>query len=359
MITVPVDTAAPYTVTVGDDAICQLDHLIGDNVQRVGLIYPAELTAVAAALADRFGHDRRVVRIEVPSGESAKTFDVARYCWDVLGDQGFTRSDMIIGLGGGATTDLAGFVASAWLRGVGLITIPTTVLGMVDAAVGGKTGINTAAGKNLVGAFYEPRGVLCDLSLLRSLPNAEIRSGAAEIVKCGFIADPSILELIETAPQVAVDPRREILPELIIKGIVVKADTVAADFTETGAGGIGREALNYGHTLGHAIERIERYSVRHGEAISVGMVFAAELARLSGTLDESTVQRHRSVLASLGLPTTYRRGAYPAALEAMQIDKKTRGNQLRFVVLDTIGEPRILAGPGGSVVSAAFGQICP
>ena len=189
----------------------------------------------------------------------------------------------VLGLGGGATTDLAGFVAATWLRGVDIVHVPTTLLGMVDAAVGGKTGINTDAGKNLVGAFHQPAAVLVDLATLETLPPNELVAGMAEIVKAGFIADPRILELIEADPQAAVDPAGAVLPELIRRAITVKAEVVAADEKESAL----REILNYGHTLAHAIERREQYRWRHGAAVSVGLVFAAELGRLAGRLDDA------------------------------------------------------------------------
>src|SRR5699024_7008437 len=194
--TIRVNTESPYDVVIGNNVRTAVHALIGSGAQRVAIVHPGQLAGPAAALANELSGRRHALRIEIPAGERAKTLDVARYCWDVLGHSGFTRTDAIIALGGGATTDLAGFVASSWLRGVDLISMPTTVLAMVDAALGGKTGINTGAGKNLIGAFYEPRGVLCDTGVLHSLPHSEIRSGAAEIAKCGFISDPGILDLI-------------------------------------------------------------------------------------------------------------------------------------------------------------------
>ena len=207
----------------------------------------------------------------------------------MLGQNDFTRSDAIVAVGGGAVTDLAGFVAATWLRGVKVIHMPTSLLGMVDAAVGGKTGINTAEGKNLVGAFHPPAGVLADLDTLDTLPKNEIISGMAEVIKCGFIADPAILDLIEKDPAAVADPRSDVLRELIERAISVKAQVVSEDLKETGQ----REILNYGHTLGHAIELAERYSWRHGAAVSVGMMFAAELARSVGRLSDADADRHR------------------------------------------------------------------
>lgn len=353
-----VRSGAPYEVVVGHGVSSGLGALLGEDVRRVALVHPRALRERAAAVRSDLGSDQLDVHLlEVPDGESAKGADVLQFCWRVLGDAGFTRSDVVVGLGGGATTDLAGFVAATWLRGVRFVNLPTTVLGMVDAAVGGKTGINTAAGKNLVGAFHEPVGVLCDLDLLTTLPGAELRSGLAEVVKCGFIDDPSILELIENAGTATVlDPTSPILAELVTKGIAVKARVVAGDLRERGGAGdgdVGREALNYGHTLGHAIEREEHFGIRHGEAISVGMVFVAELARRHDLIDDALVQRHREALSSLSLPTTWA-GAFAPLLAAMRLDKKTRGDQLRFVVLEDLARPTILAGPEESVLRESF-----
>ncbi|QGG41697.1 3-dehydroquinate synthase [Aeromicrobium yanjiei] len=356
-LTVP--TAQPYDVVIGNGVQDQLPGLVGPDALRVAIIHAPSMRRQAEILrAPLVEDDLDVHLIEVPDGEQAKTADVLTFCWKVLGETGFTRSDVIVGLGGGATTDLAGFVAASWLRGVRFINVPTTVLGMVDAAVGGKTGINTAQGKNLVGAFHEPAGVLCDLDVLQTLPPAEMRSGLAEVAKCGFIADRSILELIEAAPETIADPRSSIVAELITKGIAVKARTVAGDLHETGAdGSVGREALNYGHTLGHAIERFEGYRIRHGEGVAIGMVFVAELAHRVGRIDRGLLDRHRSVLEIIGLPTTYRPDVWEPLLAAMRMDKKTRGDQLRFVVLDGLEEPTILAGPEESVLVDSYRAI--
>ncbi|MGH8860503.1 MAG: 3-dehydroquinate synthase, partial [Jatrophihabitantaceae bacterium] len=291
--------------------------------------------------------------IELPDGEKAKTLQVAGSCWDRLGDAGFTRSDAIVGVGGGATTDLAGWVAAAWLRGVRVVHVPTTLAGMVDAAIGGKTGVNTARGKNLVGAFHPPAGVLCDLDTLGTLPAEDYLAGLAEVVKCGFVADPAILELIEADPSAATKPGSEVERELVERSVRVKARVVGEDLTEQGP----REILNYGHTLGHAIERAEGYRGRHGEAVSIGLVYAATLARLLGRLDVATAERHRAVLAALGLPTGYRRGAFAELLDTMRIDKKARGNRIRFIVLDGLAEPGSVDDPHTAVLSAAYDEV--
>jgi 3-dehydroquinate synthase len=239
------------------------------------------------------------------------------------------------------------------MRGVRVVQVPTTLLGMVDAAVGGKTGVNTDAGKNLVGVFHEPAAVFVDLATLETLPPNELVAGMAEVVKAGFIADPVILDLIEDDPATAIDSTGDVLAELVRRAIQVKADVVSSDLRESGR----REFLNYGHTLGHAIERRERYRWRHGAAVSVGLVFAAELARLAGRLDDETAARHRTVLTSLGLPASYDPDALPQLLEVMRTDKKTRAGMLRFVVLDGLAKPARLEGPDPSLLAAAYSAV--
>ncbi|MGW5070088.1 3-dehydroquinate synthase [Streptomyces cyaneofuscatus] len=344
----------PYEVLVGHQLLGELPQLIGDRAKRVAVLHPEALAetgeAVRQDLADQ-GYE--AIAIQLPNAEEAKTVEVAAYCWKALGQTGFTRTDVIIGIGGGATTDVAGFVAASWLRGVRWIAIPTTVLGMVDAAVGGKTGINTAEGKNLVGAFHPPAGVLCDLAALESLPVHDYVSGMAEIIKAGFIADPVILDLIEADPEAARTPAGPHTAELIERSIRVKAEVVSSDLKESGL----REILNYGHTLGHAIEKNERYKWRHGAAVSIGMVFAAELGRLAGRLDDATADRHRTILESVGLPLTYRGDQWPKLLENMKVDKKSRGDLLRFIVLDALGKPTVLEGPDPAVLLAAYGEV--
>lgn len=344
----------PYEVLVGRQLLGELPHLIGNRAKRVAVLHPEALAETGEAVRqDLAGQGYEAIAIQLPNAEEAKTVEVAAYCWKALGQTGFTRTDVIVGVGGGATTDLAGFVAASWLRGVRWIAVPTTVLGMVDAAVGGKTGINTAEGKNLVGAFHPPAGVLCDLAALDSLPVNDYVSGMAEIIKAGFIADPAILDLVEADPEGARTPSGPHTGELIERSIRVKAEVVSSDLKESGL----REILNYGHTLAHAIEKNERYKWRHGAAVSVGLVFAAELGRLAGRLDDATADRHRAVLASVGLPLTYRGDQWPKLLENMKVDKKSRGDLLRFIVLDGLGKPTVMEGPDPAVLLAAYGEV--
>ena len=345
---------SPYDVVIGHGLLDELPKMLGEKVSRVAVIHPKALAATGEAVrADLAAGGLKAITIEVPDAEEQKSAQVLAYLWTVLGQAGFTRSDAIVGVGGGATTDLAGFAAATWLRGVRVVQVPTTVLGMVDAAVGGKTGINPAEGKNLVGAFWPPAGVICDLSALETLPANDYVAGLAEVVKCGFIADPKILDLIEGDIEGAKSCKGPHTQELIERAVRVKAEVVSQDLRESGL----REILNYGHTLGHAIERNERYQWRHGAAVSVGMVFAAELARLAGRLDEDVVRRHREVLGALGLPMTYDAAAWPKLLETMRIDKKSRADVLRFIVLSDLAKPTVLAGPDMQLLVGAFGEI--
>jgi 3-dehydroquinate synthase len=347
-----VATAQPYDVVVGRYLRAELLDAVGSSA--VAIVHQPTLVESAEALRTVLEYlGSPVYRIEVPDAEDGKKLSVAGFCWDVLGQVGLDRSGTVVGFGGGAVTDLAGFVAANWLRGVRVVHVPTTLLAMVDAAVGGKAGINTDAGKNLVGAFHEPAAVLVDLATLHTLPRAELVAGMAEVVKAGFIADPVILELIEADPAAALDPSGPVLEELIGRAIRVKADVVAADLKETHL----REVLNYGHTLGHALERREGYRWRHGAAVSVGMVFAAELARLAGRLDAAAAQRHRAVLSSIGLPTSYDADALPELVEGMRNDKKTRSGVLRFVVLDELAKPGRLEDPDPELLAAAYAAV--
>lgn len=347
--------AAPYDITIGRGILDGVGAALPPEARKVLVVHPPTLAGHAASLRERLMGDggREVLLAEIPDAEAGKRVEVAAFCWQVMGQADFTRTDAVVGFGGGAVTDLAGFVAATWLRGIAVVQVPTSVLGMVDAAVGGKTGINTAEGKNLVGAFWPPRAVVCDLDLLSSLSRNEATAGFAEVAKAGFIWFPEILELIEKDPEGIVDPQGEGFRRAIELAIEMKARVVGEDLREAGL----REVLNYGHTLGHAIEHAERYRWRHGAAISVGMMYAAELSRLAGRLSDVAVDRHRDILGSLGLPLTYRSGAWPQLLATMQRDKKSRGGMLRFIVLDDIARPTVLQAPDESLLFAAYQEV--
>jgi 3-dehydroquinate synthase len=344
---IPVAGDRPYEVVIGPGAQAELALLLAGTAKAVVVHAPPLAAAAGAAVEILQTAGVSADALVVPDGEAAKSAAVAAQLWDELGRLGLTRSDAVVGLGGGAVTDLAGFVAATWLRGVRVVQVPTSVLGMVDAAVGGKTGIDTPAGKNLVGAFHPPAGVLADTDVLAGLPEAEFRSGLAEVVKCGFIADGAILDRLTADPSGRAD-----LEELIERSVQVKADAVGQDLHDTGV----REFLNYGHTLGHAIERVEDFRWRHGEAVAVGLVFAAELAGRAGLLSRDDVDRHRALVGAMGLPTTYA-GDWERLQAVMRRDKKARGASLRFVVLDGIGNPTILTDPDQAWLDAAWAAV--
>ncbi|MGV9774238.1 3-dehydroquinate synthase [Streptosporangium sp. NPDC003464] len=349
-----VEGEAPYDVVIGAGVLGELPGLLGPGVRTVAVVHPASLPEIARPVCgaiEAAGYE--VVPLPVPDAEQAKTVEVAAQLWSAFGRYGVTRSDAVVGVGGGATTDLAGFAAATWLRGVKVVQVPTTLLGMVDAAVGGKTGINTPEGKNLVGSFHPPAGVLCDLTTLASVPRDDYVGGLAEIIKGGFIADPAILALIEDDPEGARFPEGRHTRELIERKVRIKAAVVGADLREGGV----REILNYGHTLAHAIERVEDYRMRHGEAVAIGMVYAAELSRLDGRIGADVVDRTRSILTSVGLPVSYRRDAWPQLRDHMRLDKKSRGAKLRFVVLDGLAKVSPLEDPPEALLEAAYEEV--
>lgn len=357
-VRIAVSSEREYPVIIGRGLLGELPALLAD-AQRIAIIHPAALRVTAEAVqVDLKDSGFDVILIEIPEAEDAKTPQVAAFCWEALGSSGFNRNDAIVSIGGGATTDLAGFVAATWLRGIRIVHVPTTLLSMVDAAVGGKTGVNTPAGKNLVGSFFSPSGVLCDLTSLSTLPENDLRAGMAEVIKVGLTSDASIVQDVLVNPVLAIDPDGELLPDLIRRAVQVKADVVSIDFLETGsAGQVGREILNYGHTFGHAVEKVEQYKWRHGAAVSIGLIYVAELARLAGRLGDAGVERHRRVLETVGLPTSYPGGRWPALFDAMLIDKKTRGSTLRFVIMTDAGKPAILSGPDPSILVGAYDAI--
>jgi 3-dehydroquinate synthase len=344
----------PYEVVVGNGAIAALPSFVGPDARTVAVIHPASLGEITRPALRALREAGYLVHAEqIPDGEAAKDIAVAAALWSRLAACRVSRSDAIVGLGGGAATDLAGFTAATWLRGVRLVLMPTTLLGVVDAAVGGKTAINIPEGKNLVGAFYPPAGVVADLDVLASLPAADYASGLAEVIKAGFIADPVILDLVEADPERAARPGGPHERELIERAVRVKAEVVTADLREAGL----REMLNYGHTLGHAIERTEGYRIRHGVAVAIGMVYAAAVAQRAGRLDAVTGERHRAILAAAGLPTGYRPGAWRQLREAMAVDKKSRAARLRLVVLDGLARPGILDDPPEELLEQAYQEV--
>ncbi|AKV56060.1 3-dehydroquinate synthase [Bifidobacterium actinocoloniiforme DSM 22766] len=359
---VHISGAHPYDVRIGPGVSSRLRFLLGSQAVRVALIHTRSVQRHAdhaRALLRQAGY--RVSEITIPDAEAGKTLQVADKTWDRLAQDGFTRSDAVVGVGGGAVADLAGFVAASWMQGIAYVNCPTSLLAMVDASAGGKSAINTAHGKNLIGAFRAPEGVLADLKTLKTLPREAFVEGLGETAKCGFIMDRSILSLLDDhADQLRAFTGEEpaswieaVPAELIERSATVKARYVSVDMDETGP----REFLSYGHTLGHAIEQVEHYTWRHGQAVAVGMVFAAELSRILGRCDQELVDLHRELLGRLGLKTAWSGGPWEKVLDAMRRDKKARGDRLRFVILEGVGRPVHLDDPPEQALREAFERI--
>ena len=337
------------------DVLIDVDYLaaLSDRAQgraRVAVVF-------SESMKDRIPQleagDCEFFYLPIPDGEAGKSASVLAQAWNWLGAAGFTRADLIVGIGGGAVTDFAGYLAASWLRGMDWIAVPTTVAGMVDAAVGGKTGINSDYGKNLIGAFHSPIAVLIEPSWLETLSDRDFAAGLAEVVKCGFIADGEILKLIALKSLVDIRASRELTVELIERSVAVKARVVSGDFRES----FDREILNYGHTFGHAVELLSKYSLRHGECVSIGMAFIAYLSESLSLISPEVSKLHIETLSRLGLPVTYAGAEWPELLAAMKLDKKSRGNTLRFVVITEIGKTQRLENPIESELIAAYERL--
>ncbi len=319
-----------YSVVVGCNWQEELIELITSH-QKVLFIVPAEL----ASHVEKFINSHSLTHVSffsTPSGESQKSISVLEKLWEQCAEISLGRLDALVGFGGGATTDLAGFAAASWLRGVQWYAVPTTLAGMVDASVGGKTGINAEAGKNLIGAFHSPSAVLIDATFLDTLSDRDFNAGMAEVIKTGLIEDSSILDLCESTSSL-----RSVAIKLIAKSIHVKARVVSADFQE----GKLREILNFGHTFGHAVEKQSKYSLRHGEAVAIGVIYALRLSESLAQLPSSVTSRVISLFKRLDLPTTLpsEYAQWDELLISMQGDKKSRNSILRFIGLTEIGKP--------------------
>jgi 3-dehydroquinate synthase len=323
-----------YKVRITGDWRGDLSPIINKR-DRAAVLFPATLST---DLPSFNLSNTEVTLLPIPDGEAGKSTVTIEYIWRQLAEKNFTRSDLIVAVGGGTVTDVAGFAAASWLRGIDWVAVPTTLAGMVDAAVGGKTGINSPYGKNLIGAFHSPISVLIDPSWLRTLSDRDFAAGLAEVVKCGFIDDEEILNVIKGKSISEIRSNHGLVNNLIERSVTTKAKVVSNDFKESEL----REILNYGHTFGHAIERVSDYSIRHGEAVSIGMVYVAELAHAQGLIDGDLLIRHREVLSGLGLPISLNNisGAnnWESLYAAMALDKKARGTSIRFVVLNKVGE---------------------
>ena len=348
MSIITVKSEHQYDVVIGNDWLSELTSSIS-KYDRIAFFYSES----QAEHIPELSIENEMHYFPLPDGESAKSAQTLAQMWDWMGAAGFTRSDLVVAIGGGTVTDAAGFLSATWLRGIDWIAIPTTLAGMVDASVGGKTGINSEYGKNLIGSFHSPRKVIIDSKWLKTLSNRDIAAGLAEVIKTGFIGDQSILDLMQNFDLDRDRNNYDLLNQLIEKSVAVKSAVVSSDFKES----FGREVLNYGHTLGHAVERHSKYALRHGEAVSIGLVFAAHLSQIHCGLDEQIVQQHISLLEKVGLPTTYERAALPQLQALMSVDKKSRGNTLRFVGISGVGKTQRIEGLSSDEVAHAYEKI--
>jgi 3-dehydroquinate synthase len=339
-VTVPVPGRA-YDVTIGTGVLPKVGELLPELPKAERAFVIADHTTatrwlepLSAGLAERH---LAPVHLTVPTAEEGKTLQVYGTLLRQLATQEAHRDDVVVALGGGAVGDLAGFVAATYMRGIPFVQVPTTLTAQVDASIGGKTAVNLPEGKNLVGAFSQPRAVLADVDTLATLDERDFRSGLAEVAKYALALDVDLLRLLETDPAPLLRRDAATLEDVVARCVRVKAATVAADERDLGA----RLFLNYGHTLGHALERLESFGGRtHGEAISIGMVFAARLAEALGTCEPGLAGRTVRLLSSLGLETG---GSLPPVediLGAFRLDKKYHGG-VRFVLLAEVGEPAI------------------
>ena len=355
---VPVDVpGAPYEVVIGTGLLPRIDLLapMPEHTRRVALISVEPVSArygqpVRRALGDA-GYE--VHELPVPDGEEAKTLATLESLYHRFAAIPLGRDDVVVALGGGVVGDLAGFAAATWNRGVALVQVPTTLLAQVDAAIGGKTAVNLAEGKNLVGAFHQPIAVIADTSTLATLPARERRAGLGEVMKYGFIDDPEVLALLEGDPAAAQAGDPSLLTEVVRRGVAVKARIVAADERETGE----RALLNYGHTLGHAIEALTGYGTyRHGEAVGLGMVFAARLGERMGITDAGVAARTEALLGLLGLPTGGLQLDAERVWELLARDKKARAG-VRFVLCRRPGQAVLVDAPDAQLVDEVLRSL--
>ena len=353
MAEVTVNAERQYPVRITGDWRGDLSPLVTKR-SRVAIIYSASMSASMPTFSFS---GVEVLTIEIPDGEAGKTPVVLNYLWEQLGKNGFTRSDLIVAIGGGTVTDISGFAAASWLRGIDWVAIPTTLAGMVDASVGGKTGINSLFGKNLIGAFHSPISVIIDPSWLTTLSDRDFAAGLAEVIKCGFIDDVQILDLVSGKSLSDIRKNSSLVSQLIERSITTKAKVVSADFKESEL----REILNYGHTFGHAIEKVSDYSIRHGEAVAIGMIFVAQLSLAAGLIDDDLLQRHIALLKDVGLPTSLANipgaGNWESLYSAMALDKKSRGSSIRFVAITSVGECTRIEGVTEEQLKSAYEKV--
>jgi len=344
-----------YPILVGEGISSQLgevvEELLPDVTKCVIITSPLIDQLYGGAIRETLSHISPVM-ILVPEGEEAKTWSQAEQLLGSLVSQGFDRRSLIVVLGGGSVGDLAGFVASIYLRGVRVAQVPTTLLGQVDSGIGGKTSVNHPMGKNLIGAFHQPSLVICDPAFLRSLPPRELRSGLGEVVKYGVVADEELFKIVETQGPRLVEADPSILTAAIKRCVAIKSRLVERDERDTR--GV-RAALNYGHTVGHAIETLSSHIIRHGEAVAMGMVAASRIAVGLGLLNEFDLQRQVKVLKSLDIETTPPTLNKHEMLTLMHRDKKAEAGRISFVLPTGIGTPPLIRAVAEPAIIEALG----
>jgi len=328
-----------YSVVVGANGPDEIKSISAEH-RKVLLVAPTALIKLF-----KLKESKNLSIISTPAGENQKSIKVLESVWRKCAAVGIERSDAIIGFGGGAKTALAGFAAATWLRGIDWYAMPTSLAGMVDASIGGKTGLNSQSGKNLIGSFYSPKSVLIDTSYLTKLPARDLSAGMAEVIKCGFISDYKILNLVQDD---VID-----FDQLIYRAVKVKAKVVAKDFKESKL----REILNYGHTLGHAIEKDSKFRLRHGEAVSIGMVFAAELSNELVGLSKEVVDLHRVLSSNFKLPISYPKSRWKSLSALLLKDKKVKQGKVRFIGISKIGKPVWLEDVPSNTLARVYERI--
>lgn len=329
-----------YDILIGRGLLDQLSGFIPEPPRRAVVVTNPEINRLygAPVKASLSAGGTEVGLVEIPEGEDHKTLAYANRVYDFLLEGHYDRKTLLVALGGGVIGDLTGFAAATYQRGIPYIQVPTTLLSQVDSSVGGKTAVNHPAGKNMIGAFYQPRAVVADLDTLKSLPADEFRCGLAEIIKYGVIEDPDLFDYLENHVQDILKLDPDCLAHIIQTSCAIKARVVEKDEQESRY----RMVLNFGHTLGHAVEALTRYSqYKHGEAVAIGMVFAAKLSEQLGKCGRETVLRIQNLVSAFGLPTELPNFDPKAYIDTMQRDKKAQDDKIRFILVHSVGSIEI------------------
>jgi 3-dehydroquinate synthase len=327
-----------YSIQLGEGTLARVGAQVArlTGASRAALITVPGVGRRYAATVLRSLRDAglRARRIDVPDGDGSKNLRQVGQLYGAFLEQGLDRGSVVVALGGGVVGDLSGFAAATYLRGIDFVQVPTTVLAMVDASIGGKVGVNLPQGKNLVGAFHQPRLVWIDVATLRSLPVRQRAAGFAEVVKAGALWDAALFERLERDAEALLDLDSRVLLPVLARACAIKAEVVRLDEKEAGV----RMLLNLGHTMGHAVETLQGYrGVLHGEAVSMGMAYAARRSEELGLAPEGTAVRLESLLLRFGLPVEIPQRPRKAYLEALKVDKKSRDSRIRYIVLRGIG----------------------